>query len=108
MQVTIVHIHVKPEHLDAFVEATRVNHAGSIREPGSLRFDVLQSPDDPTRLLLYEAYTDATAAAAHKETAHYAAWREATAEWFAEPRFGVPWTPVAVGPLPAMEADVRR
>jgi autoinducer 2-degrading protein len=107
MHVVIVHVHVKPEHLDAFVAATLANAASSSREPGSLRFDVLQAPDDPTRLLLYEAYVDADAAVAHKETAHYLAWREAVADWFAEPRVGVPWTPLAVGPLPATAADAR-
>ena len=107
MQVTIVHIHVKPEHLDSFVKATRTNHAGSVREPGNLQFDVLQSPDDPTRLLLYEAWVDAAAAAAHKETAHYLAWRETVADWFVEPRVGVRGTPLEVGPLPAMGPDVR-
>ena len=107
MQVTIVHIHVQPERLEAFLEATLANQAGSSREPGNLRFDVLQAPDDPTRLLLYEAYADAAAAAAHKETAHYVAWRETVVDWFAEPRVGVPWTPLAVGPMPAAVADAR-
>jgi autoinducer 2-degrading protein len=54
MFVTLVHVHVKPEHLDAFVDVTRTNHEASVREDGNLRFDVLQSADDPTRFLLYE------------------------------------------------------
>ena len=107
MHVAIVHIHVRPEHLDEFLEATLANQGASSREPGNLRFDVLQAPDDPTRLLLYEAYVDADAAAAHRETAHYLAWREAVADWFAEPRVGVSWTPLAVGPLPAAGAGDR-
>jgi autoinducer 2-degrading protein len=89
MFVTLVHVHVKPEHLDAFVEATRTNHEGSIREPGNLRFDVLQSVDDPNRFVLYEWYVDEEAARAHKETAHYARWRETVTDWLAEPRVGV-------------------
>jgi autoinducer 2-degrading protein len=108
MHVALVHLHVKPEHLDAFLDASLANQAASSREPGSLRFDVLQAPDDPTRLLLYEVYVDAAAAAAHKETAHYLAWREAVADWFVEPRVGVPWTPLAIGPLPASMADADR
>jgi autoinducer 2-degrading protein len=91
MHVTLVHCHVKAAHLDAFVEAIRTNHLASVREPGNLRFDVLQSRDDPTRFILYEAYLDADAAAAHKETPHYLAWRETVATWFEEPRFGVPY-----------------
>lgn len=89
MFVTLVYVHVKPEYLREFVEAIRANHEGSIREPGCLRFDVLQSPDDPTRFVLYEAYRDEAASAAHKETAHYLAWRAAASDWMAEPRQGI-------------------
>lgn len=89
MHVTLVHVQVKPEHVDAFVEATRRNHEASIREPGNLRFDVLQRDDDPTGFVLYEAYRSAEDAAAHKQTAHYAAWRDAVGDWMAEPRQGV-------------------
>jgi (4S)-4-hydroxy-5-phosphonooxypentane-2,3-dione isomerase len=91
MHVTIVHVHVKPERVADFIEACRRNHEGSVGEPGNRRFDVLQSPDDPTRFVLYEAYASAADAAAHKETAHYLAWRETVADWMAEPRQGVPY-----------------
>jgi autoinducer 2-degrading protein len=89
MYVTLVHVRVKPERLDEFIEITRANHEGSVREPDNLRFDVLQSVEHPTSFVLYEAYRDEAAAKAHKETAHYAEWRDAVAEWMAEPRQGV-------------------
>jgi len=89
MHVTLVHVRVTPEHIDDFVAASRANHEASVQEPGNLRFDVLQSSDDPARFVLYEAYRSARDAAAHKETAHYLAWREAVADWMAEPRQGV-------------------
>jgi autoinducer 2-degrading protein len=89
MYVTLVNIHVKSEHLAEFIEVTRANHEGSVREPGNLRFDVLQSSTDPTCFILYEAYRDEAASKAHKETAHYAAWRDAVAGWLVEPRVGV-------------------
>jgi (4S)-4-hydroxy-5-phosphonooxypentane-2,3-dione isomerase len=89
MYVTLVHIHVKPERLAEFIEVTRRNHEGSVAEPGNLRFDVLQLAEDPTRFILYEAYRDEAAAKAHKETPHYAAWRDAAADLMAEPRSGV-------------------
>ncbi len=89
MHVTLVHVHVQPEHIDEFIAATRRNHEGSIREAGNRRFDVLQLADDPSRFILYEAYVDAQAATAHKQTAHYAAWRDAVTKWMAEPRSGV-------------------
>jgi len=90
MHVTLVHVHVKPECLPAFLEATRANHEGSVREPGNRRFDVLQVPADPNRFILYEAYATAEDAAAHKQTPHYAIWRDAVADMMAEPRKGVP------------------
>jgi autoinducer 2-degrading protein len=95
MHVTLVHVHVKPERLDAFLEATRRNHEASAREPGNLRFDVLQSEDDPTGFVLVEAYRDAQSAAAHKQTAHYLAWRDAVADAMASPRQGVRYRVIA-------------
>ena len=87
--VTLVTVVVKREHVDDFAAATRANHEGSVREPGNVRFDILQSADDPTRFLLYESYVDEDAARAHKETAHYLEWRSTVEPWLAEPRVGV-------------------
>ncbi len=88
MHVTLVHVRVKPDAVAAFIAATRANHQGALAEPGNRRFDVLQAPDDPARFILYEAYASAADAAAHKETAHYLAWRDAVAGTMAEPRRG--------------------
>lgn len=101
MFVTLVHVHVKPEHVDAFLDATRANHEASTREDGNLRFDVLRSVDDPDRFVIYEWFVDEGAAKAHKATTHYAAWRDTVADWMVEPRQGVryvglfPETPAA-------------
>jgi autoinducer 2-degrading protein len=92
MHVTLVHVHVKPENVDAFIGSTQANHEASVREPGNRRFDVLQNPENPAHFILYEAYASAEHAAAHKQTAHYAAWRDAVADMMDEPRKGVPMT----------------
>ncbi len=84
--VVHVQVHVKQESVEAFRRATLENAAESVKEPGVARFDVAQAVDDPTRFVLVEAYRDARAPAAHKETAHYRKWREAVADWMAEPR----------------------
>ncbi len=89
MYVTLVNVHVKPERVADFIEASKANHAESVREPGNLRFDVLQAAEDPCRFILYEAYETEEHAAAHKNTPQYAKWRETVAEWMASPRFGV-------------------
>ena len=99
MYVTLVHVHVKPAHVQDFIAATRENHLFSVQEPGNLRFDVLQSPDDPCRFVLYEAYACAADAARHKETAHYLKWRDAVVDWMASPRQGVRYE----GLYPAMD-----
>ncbi len=89
MIVTLVYVHVKREHLDDFLHETEKNHQESVKEPGNLRFDILQDANDPYRLLLYEAYESEDAAGNHKKTPHYNAWRNAVELWMAEPRAGV-------------------
>jgi quinol monooxygenase YgiN len=84
-----VHIHVKPEHVEAFKAATLANARASVQEAGIARFDVCQQADDPTRFVLVEAYRTPAAPAAHKETAHYATWRDTVAPMMAEPRSSV-------------------
>ncbi|HEU4545875.1 MAG TPA: putative quinol monooxygenase [Microlunatus sp.] len=86
--VVHVDIAVVPEHLDAFLAATEANAAASRREPGILRFDVLTDRSDAAHVVLVEVYVDEAAAAAHKETAHYATWRDTVAPMMARPRVG--------------------
>ncbi|MEG0278457.1 MAG: (4S)-4-hydroxy-5-phosphonooxypentane-2,3-dione isomerase [Morganella sp. (in: enterobacteria)] len=71
MNVTLVEINVKADKVDEFIAVFRENHLGSVKEPGNLRFDVLQDPEVETRFYIYEAYTDDAAVAAHKKTPHY-------------------------------------
>ncbi|MDJ0740659.1 MAG: antibiotic biosynthesis monooxygenase [Gammaproteobacteria bacterium] len=91
MHVTLVHVNVKPQAVAAFIEACRLNHEGSTAEPGNRRFDILQDATDPTRFVLYEAYASEADAQAHKETAHYAAWRDTVGDMMAAPRRGEPF-----------------
>ena len=89
MHVTLVHVQVKPEHVQDFINAACANHIGSVKETGNRRFDILQSADDPMRFVLYEAYASPEDAAAHKHTAHYLKWRDTVASWMASPRQGI-------------------
>src|SRR5688572_4101337 len=91
MSLLIVHVHVqvKPEYVAAFGDATLANARASVKEPGIARFDILQQRDDPTRFILVEIYRTAEAPAAHKETSHYAVWRDAVAPMMAVPRTSV-------------------
>lgn len=94
MLVVHVHVRVKPEYVDAFKVATIANATASVKEPGIARFDVVQQADDPTRFVLVEAYRTAAAPAAHKETAHYATWRDTVAPMMAEARTSVKFSNV--------------
>ncbi|HMD68331.1 MAG TPA: antibiotic biosynthesis monooxygenase [Chitinivibrionales bacterium] len=91
MVVTSVMVQVKPDAITRFIEATVKNHEASVCEPGNLRFDVLQSAEDPSRFLLYEAYESDEAAAAHKTTPHYIEWKKTVEAWMQKPREGVPY-----------------
>ncbi len=88
MRIVHVEVRVKPECVGAFLAATLENAACSRREPGIARFDVVQHDDDPTHFVLVEAYRTPEAPAAHKETAHYLAWRTAVEPMMASPRRG--------------------
>ena len=85
MLVVHVFVHVKPEFVEAFKAATIENARNSVQEPGIARFDVVQQADDPNRFVLVEVYRTAGDPARHKETAHYATWRDTVAEMMAEP-----------------------
>jgi autoinducer 2-degrading protein len=89
MIVTCVYIRVKSEKIDRFIDATTANHLESVKEPGNLRFDLIQQADDPCRFMLYEAYESESAAADHKTTSHYLKWRELVSDFMVEPRYGV-------------------
>lgn len=86
MFIVHVHVHVKPEYVDAFCEATLENARNSVQEPGIARFDVVQQLDDPTRFVLVEVYRTPDDPVRHKETTHYHTWRDTVAEMMAEPR----------------------
>jgi quinol monooxygenase YgiN len=94
MFIVCVHAHVKPDSVADFRQATVENARSSVQERGILRFDVVEQQDDATRFVLMEAYRTPEAAAANKETAHYAKWRDAVAGMMAEPRHSVKYSAV--------------
>ena len=89
MLIVHVHVHVKPDGVEAFRRATIENASQSAKEPGVARFDFCQQQDDPTRFVLVEAYRTFDAPAKHKETAHYQKWRDTVQQMMAEPRSSV-------------------
>ena len=92
MLVVHVHVHVKPNAIESFREASIETASHSVQEPGVARFDVIQQNEDPTRFILVEVYRTAEDPARHKETAHYQKWRDKVADMMAEPRQAVKFT----------------
>jgi (4S)-4-hydroxy-5-phosphonooxypentane-2,3-dione isomerase len=86
MLVVHVHVRVRSGRADDFLAASLENARASLAEPGVLRFDVIQDQEDPRHVVLVEVYRDGDAPAAHKQTPHYARWRDRVAEMMAEPR----------------------
>jgi (4S)-4-hydroxy-5-phosphonooxypentane-2,3-dione isomerase len=89
MHIVHVHVHVKPEGIAAFRDATTENARNSVQEPGVIRFEAFQQSDDPARFLLIEIYRAPQDQLAHRDTAHYLTWRDAVADLMAEPRKAV-------------------
>jgi (4S)-4-hydroxy-5-phosphonooxypentane-2,3-dione isomerase len=89
MLIVHVHVQVRPESVQQFIDATLENARNSIQEPGIARFDIIQQSDDPTRFVFVEVYRDEAATKAHKETAHYAKWRDTVAPMMSAPRTSV-------------------
>jgi (4S)-4-hydroxy-5-phosphonooxypentane-2,3-dione isomerase len=86
MLITMVYIHIKPENLDSFKQATIENASHSLVEPGIARFDVIQQVDDPTRFVLIEVYRSEDDPAKHRQTTHYQKWRTTVESMMAEER----------------------
>jgi len=86
LHIALVSAHVYPERVEDFRQATMLNASESRKEPGVVRFDVVQESEDPTRFVLSEVFRGAAGAAAHRETPHYQRWRDTVAEMMAEPR----------------------
>ncbi len=97
MYVVAVTIFVKPPNVQQFIEAVLDNARHTRREPGNVRFDVLQAEDDPTRFLLYEAYHTPDDFARHQQTDHYLRWKQTVPDWMAQPRQGLKHTSLFFG-----------
>jgi len=89
MIVTLVHIWVKDQFVEDFIQATIDNHENTVKEPGNIRFDFISDVNDKTKFVLYEVFDSEEAVAAHKATVHYLKWRDAVADWMARPRQGL-------------------
>jgi quinol monooxygenase YgiN len=83
--VIMVDFRLKPGAKTAFRRLIDDNARASCRdEPGCRRFDVMESPSETDRIVLYEIYDDRAAFGAHLKTSHFASFNEASAALVAD------------------------
>ena len=95
MIVYLVKINVKKGLEDAFIKASLLNKAGSLKEEGVVQFDLSQKAENSSEFILYEVYKSDAAVADHKKTEHYLKWRETVEEMMEKPREGIKYSPVS-------------
>ncbi|MCG8617452.1 MAG: antibiotic biosynthesis monooxygenase [Desulfobacterales bacterium] len=95
MKISAVTVRVKKTFVNDFIEASKIHQANTIKEEGNLRFDFLQSLDDPTLFLFYEAYRSQADIELHRNADSYRTWRQAVDPWMSVPRVGVGYRAVA-------------
>ena len=77
----VVEFEVKPEHRGAFVELMTHHARLSRAEDGCQQFDVLVPQNDPSRVLLVEAWRDQAALDVHMKLPAMARLRETFTPW---------------------------
>jgi autoinducer 2-degrading protein len=97
MYVVAVTVFVKKGFEQLFIDAILENARHTRREPGNVRFDVLQAEEDASRFLLYEVYRTKDDFFKHQQTEHYLRFKNVVADWMAQPRQGVRHTSLFFG-----------
>ena len=81
MYVVWVEFHVAEKHQAEFVELVSENARLSLEEPECHQFDVCVDPEQPTRIALYEIYTDSDAFQYHLDTPHFNQFNQTVTHW---------------------------
>ena len=86
MYVLCVTVFVKPENISEFLAVTSEHSSLTRQEKGNVRYDVLQSEEDSTCFIIYEAYQSKEDFLIHRDTIHSLKWKEKIESWMARPR----------------------
>lgn len=78
-------IRPQPIHQADVAAALKTLVAASRTEPGNRRYDLFGPADGSDGFHLIEVYADQAALDAHRDSAHYKAFRAAIGAWLAEP-----------------------
>lgn len=112
MKISAVTVVVRNEFIDDFIEASLIHQTNTVLEEGNLRFDFLQSKNDPSLFLFYEAYESESDIEKHRLAQSYKTWRKTVDDWMATPRMGTEYRPLAPSgsdmyryPVPTVRSD---
>lgn len=72
---------IDPLSVDVFLQIMQKNASETLaNEVGCHQFDILQDPQNPTKIFLYELYDDAVAFELHKKASHYLEFNQVVSE----------------------------
>ncbi len=72
---------ILPQHLDDYITNMRVCAEKTNKEPGCIRYEVMQDESDPTLMLLFQIFRDAGAYQAHQDAQHHRDWSAMSRDW---------------------------
>ena len=98
----MVTVEIEEARVPAFLEALKVDAAGSREEEGCLRFDLLKDSENANTWHFYEIYKNDEAMAVHKTLPHYKAWADFKAGFAAS--FSLPSCLCCSSPRRGLEA----
>ena len=86
MLVMMPDLFIKPEYREAYIEAivSEVKQ-GLEKEPGILRFDLVQDSADPNVIHVYAVYRDEAALEFHQRQPYYVEFMQRTQPWWSRP-----------------------
>lgn len=83
MIIVHVELEVLAEHLPSFIQTTQELILQSKRETGLLRYEVVQSIENPTHFFFNEIYRNKKGLMEHQQSGHFQDWVNQTALWYA-------------------------
>src|SRR3990172_6056991 len=101
----VTYIEVMPPAKDKALGLLRQFGKASRKDPGNVRFEVLQRIGTPNHFAILEAWVDQKAQAAHGMAAHTKEFREKLRPYLRAPYDERPHTALSVGSGPAGAAD---
>ena len=86
MYVLTVTVHVVANETGKFLQKTLECALATRKETGNVRYDILQSEDEPACFVIYEVYLTKEDFMIHRETPHAQKWKAETELIMAKPR----------------------